>query len=115
MSIQEYLNLPYNIIVKKINDESGKYFVATVLEFDGCMGTGDTYEEAYNDVLEAMEGWIETKLENGFSVPEPMDAENFSGKFVVRLPKSLHQKLSIEAAQEGVSLNQLALYKLSAR
>ena len=113
MTIKEYLELPYNIIVKKNNDESGIYYSATVLEFDGCMGTGDTYEEAYQDVLEAMEGWIETKIENGFAVPMPMDSEKYSGKFVLRIPKTLHQELSIKAAQEGVSLNQYALYKLA--
>lgn len=36
-----------------------------------------------------------------------------SGKFVVRVPKTLHSVLEIEAAQEGVSLNQLAVTKLS--
>ena len=113
MTIKEYLELPYNIIVKKNNDESGIYYSATVLEFDECMGTGNTYEEAYQDVLEAMEGWIETKIENGFAVPMPMDSEKYSGKFVLRIPKTLHQELSIKAAQEGVSLNQYALYKLA--
>ncbi len=61
----------------------------------------------------AMEGYIETKLENGFDIPEPIQTENYSGKFVVRLPKSLHFKLAMEAEKEGVSLNQYALYKLS--
>ena len=36
-----------------------------------------------------------------------------SGKFVVRVPKSLHLALEREAAEEGVSLNQLVLAKLS--
>ena len=36
-----------------------------------------------------------------------------SGKFVVRVPKSVHQALEIEAGQEGVSLNQLAASKLA--
>lgn len=36
-----------------------------------------------------------------------------SGKFVVRIPKTVHQKLDIEARREGVSLNQLAACKLS--
>lgn len=36
-----------------------------------------------------------------------------SGKFVVRIPKTVHQKLEIEARREGVSLNQLAACKLS--
>ncbi len=36
-----------------------------------------------------------------------------SGKFVVRLPRSLHKALEIEAAHEGVSLNQLVVAKLA--
>jgi hypothetical protein len=36
-----------------------------------------------------------------------------SGKFVVRVPKTLHAALEVEANDEGVSLNQLALTKLT--
>ena len=111
--VKDYLKLPYNCIIQKINDESGSYYYARVLEFDGCQSTGETFEEAYNNLRDAMEGWIETKLENGFEVPIPVGYNDFSGKFIVRIPKSLHYKLSIEAQQEGVSLNQYALYKLS--
>jgi len=59
MKLQEYMDLPYNIIIKKITDESGTYYYATVLELDGCQSTGETYNEAYENILEAMEGWIE--------------------------------------------------------
>ncbi|MCI8833408.1 MAG: toxin-antitoxin system HicB family antitoxin [Clostridia bacterium] len=111
--IQEYLNLPYNYIIKPINDESGEYFYARVLELDGCQSTGETFEEAYENLKDAMKSWIETKIESGFEVPLPIGYDDFSGKFVVRIPKSLHYKLSLEAKQEGVSLNQYALYKLS--
>ena len=38
-----------------------------------------------------------------------------SGRFVVRLPPSLHLALEHEAASEGVSLNQLVVVKLAAR
>ena len=38
-----------------------------------------------------------------------------SGKFVVRLPKSLHAALENEAKEEGVSLNQLVVAKLAAQ
>ena len=110
---KDYIDLPYNYIIQPIKDESGEYYYARVLELDGCQSTGDTFEEAYNNLREAMEGWIETKLENGFKIPLPVGHENFSGKFIVRIPKSLHYKLTIEAEKEGVSLNQYALYKLS--
>lgn len=111
--LKDYMKLPYNYIVQPIKDESGEYFYARVLELDGCQSTGDTFQEAYENLKEAMEGWIEAKLEAGFDVPLPVGYEDFSGKFIVRIPKSLHYKLSVEAEQEGVSLNQYALYKLS--
>lgn len=113
MEVKDYMELPYNYIIQKINDESGEYFYARVLELDGCQSDGDTFDEAYENLREAMEGYIETKLANGFDVPKPQTAESFSGKFVVRIPKTLHQSLAIEAEREGVSLNQYALYKLS--
>lgn len=40
-------------------------------------------------------------------------AKKKSGKFLVRLPKTLHNALDIEAQSEGVSLNQLAAVKLA--
>lgn len=39
--------------------------------------------------------------------------EGYSGKIVLRIPKSLHKSLKEHAAAEGVSLNQYMLYKLS--
>ena len=94
--VKEYMKLPYNYIIQHVEDESGKYYYAKVLELDGCQSTGETFEEAYNNLKEAMEGWIETKIENGFEIPMPVGYEDF-----------------IEAKQEGISLNQYALYKLS--
>ena len=110
---QDYMDLPYNYIVEPIKDESGFYYYSRVLELDGCQSTGDTFEEAYENIKDAMKGWIETKLEAGLQVPLPIGYENFSGKFVIRVPKSLHYKLAVEAKQEGVSLNQYAIYKLT--
>lgn len=39
--------------------------------------------------------------------------EEYSGKLVLRIPRSLHKALKEAAAVEGVSLNQYMLYKLS--
>ena len=107
------MKLPYTRIIQEMNDESGHYFYGKILELDGCQSTGDTLEELYESLNEAMEGHIEVKLENNLNIPIPETADDYSGKFVVRIPKTLHQRLTIEAQREGVSLNQLALYKLS--
>ena len=108
-----YKSLPYNYIIRSVNDESGTYYHAKILELDGCQSTGETFGEAFESLQEAMQGYIETKIENGFPVPEPVNYEKFSGKFMLRLPKSLHKKLAAEAEREGISLNQYAVYKLS--
>ena len=50
------------------------------------------------------------------SLPEPAvgpQRREFSGKFNVRIPKSLHAALVHEAETEAVSLNQLVLTKLA--
>ena len=113
-NVNYYMGLPYNFVVQQICDESGQYYHAHVLELDGCQSTGDSADEAFDGLREAMEGYIETKLAAGFEVPEPANTpDDFSGKFVVRLPKTLHQRLSQEAEREGVSLNQYVLYKLA--
>lgn len=113
MQLEDYMKLPYTRAVQERNDDTGHYFYGKILELDGCQSTGETLEELYRNLNEAMEGYIETKLEHGFPVPEPKDIEEYSGKFNLRLPKSLHKRLAMEASQEGVSLNQYALYKLS--
>ena len=83
------------------------------MELDGCQSTGDTLDELYNNLNEALEGYIETKLENNLEIPRPANQEDYSGKFMVRIPKSLHMRLELEAEREGVSLDQYALYKLT--
>lgn len=112
-NVEDYMDLPYNYIVQPIKDESGEYFYSHVLELDGCQSTGETFEEAYNNLKKAMKEWLEIKIENNIDIPLPIGYENFSGKFIVRIPKTLHYRLSVAAEQEGVSLNQYALYKLS--
>jgi predicted HicB family RNase H-like nuclease len=50
------------------------------------------------------------------SLPEPAvgpQRREYSGKFNVRVPKSLHAALASEAEAEGVSLNQLIVTKLA--
>ncbi|HEV3004831.1 MAG TPA: toxin-antitoxin system HicB family antitoxin [Pirellulales bacterium] len=54
------------------------------------------------------------ELIDGLPEPPPSSQKReFSGKFNVRIPKSLHAALAGEAAAEGVSLNQLVVAKLA--
>ena len=104
-SVEEYLRLPYTIHV--IRDESGGHpgFFARVLEFSGCMTQADDFAELGDMVEDAMRAWIETAQEDGQTIPEPWPIEAYSGRFVVRMPRSLHRQLVEAAEREGVSLN----------
>ena len=101
--IEYYLNLPYTY--EMIWDPEHAWFIR-VKEFPGCMSQGDTAEDAIEMIHDAMRGWIGVALEDGDPVPEPKPDEDYSGKFVVRVPRSLHRQLAEAAEHEGVSLNQ---------
>jgi antitoxin HicB len=98
-----YLKLPYTI--ELIPDSEQGWFVR-IKELHGCMSQGDTIEEAYEMIQDAMRGWLEVAIEDNIPIPEPAPDEDYSGKFVVRLPRSLHRQLAQTAEREGVSLNQ---------
>ena len=57
--------------------------------------------------------WIEAAYEHGIDIPLPSYPEEYSGKFVVRLPRSLHRRLAESAERDGVSLNQYVVMLLS--
>ena len=101
--LEYYVNLPYTIELRRDAEEG--WFVQ-VKELRGCMSQGETREEALAMIQEAMEAWLEVALEDKLPIPEPRTEEEYSGKFVVRVPRFLHQELVERAAREGVSLNQ---------
>ena len=111
--IKYYMSLPYTRIVNPVHDEAGDYFVGNILEFDGCMSTGNTVEETYKSLEEAMQGWLAVHLEFGDPIPEALSGNDYNGKYALRLPPVLQRKLAIEAKLQGISFNQYALYKLS--
>jgi antitoxin HicB len=104
-SVDDYLAMPYTIEV--VHDESDEYsgWFARVVELPGCMTQADTFAELEEMIEDAMRAWIETALEDGQVIPEPRSVEDYSGKFVIRVPKSLHRELVEAAEREGVSLN----------
>ena len=101
--LNDYLTLPYTI--ELIREDDSTWF-ARIVELPGCITEGDSLEDATVMIYDALASWVESALEDGQLIPEPRSAEEYSGKFVVRVPKSLHRDLVEAAAREKVSLNQ---------
>jgi predicted RNase H-like HicB family nuclease len=111
-TLKEYLSLPYAIILRR--DKRDEVFVARVEELPGCSAHGDTEQEALSNLRDNMEVWIGDCIDSGDAVPEPTEELGLpSGKWLQRVPRSLHLKLIRLAKQEGVSLNQLVTSALA--
>jgi antitoxin HicB len=102
---------PYRIFVEWSDDD--QLYIARVPAFPGLAAHGDTAQDAAHEAQVAAEGMLEVLAEDG-EAPPPSDTSELSGRFHLRLPKSLHQRLETEAQAEGVSLNQWMVTKLAA-
>ena len=107
-TIEDYLNLPYTIEVIRDDNIDDPGWVARVLELPGCITQAETFAELREMIEDAMRAWIEVSIEEEAPIPEPRPIEDYSGKFVIRVPRSLHRDLVQLAEKEGVSLNTIA-------
>lgn len=104
-TIEEYLQLPYTIEVVRDEADGITGWFARVVELPGCMTQADTFDELDEMIEDAMRAWIEAAQAKGMPIPEPQSTEVYSGKFVIRVPRSLHKDLVSAADRDGVSLN----------
>ena len=104
-----YLSLQYGM--NAVADVGGGY-VAVFPDLPGCLTQAETMEELVTTANEARELWIETEYERGNDIPLPSYPVE-SGKFNLRIPKSLHRSLAQAAERDGVSLNHYVLTLLA--
>ena len=104
----------YAHVIEPLSVDDGGGFLITFPDLPGCMSDGETEEEAVLNGRDAFSCWISATVDIGDAIPAPTfrhDAGTHavSGRFVTRVPKSIHAKLTARAKQEGVSLNTLVL------
>ena len=96
----------YPVEVRPLSQQEGGGWLATFPDLPGCMGDGETPQDAISDGYLAAQAWLGVAQECGDLIPSP-GAGGESGRFVARVPKSLHTRIVARAAQEGVSMNTL--------
>lgn len=102
--VEYYLALEYPY--ELVRDAEGGTYLAHHPDLPGCAAQGDTPDEAVANLDTARRLWIETRLEDGLFIPEPVDDEP-SGRVSLRMTPSLHAELNRVAIRKGVSLNLL--------
>lgn len=105
-----YFSLDYPVTIS-YDPEYGYY--ANIDLLGVCSAVGATPAEAYENVQVSKKLWFEGALEESLPIPEPEPEKEYSGRLVLRLPKSLHAKLARAAKEDESSLNQYLVMLLS--
>jgi predicted HicB family RNase H-like nuclease len=88
-------------------------YIGLCVEFPSLSWLASEPEAALQGIRQVVADVVADMQTNGEPVPEPLAAKKYSGRFMVRVPPELHQRLVLEAAESGISLNRLASDKLS--
>ena len=105
----------YAHIISPLSEEDGGGYLITFPDLPGCMADGETEAEAVANGRDAFVAVVSALADIGRDIPAPSfipedaTAPSASGKFVARVPKSIHARLTTRAKAEGVSLNTLVL------
>jgi predicted RNase H-like HicB family nuclease len=96
------------------SDEDEGY-IAVAPDLPGASAWGKTEAAAIKELHTALELWLKAAKKVGNPIPRPSDRSdvNYSGKFLMRVPRRLHAELVHAAKAQGVSLNQYLLYLLT--
>lgn len=97
----------YPFDVRPLNADEGGGYLISFPDFSECISDGETVDEAIRNGRDALVETIAALESLGLTVPEPSSGGSYSGKFIQRVPKSLHARLAARARQEGVSMNAL--------
>jgi len=115
--IKYYLNLNYPIEIVKIPDDEGGGYSACIpiLGRSSFISDGETIEEALRNLEAIKKENFQRMLDKGIPIPEPTEQseEEYSGKFLIRIPKELHRELTRKSTKNGISLNQYIIYVLT--
>ena len=99
----------YPFEVRRLSASDGGGFLVNYPDFSECFSDGETVEEAIANGADALASVIAALRAKGLPVPEPASGGSFSGRFLLRVPKSIHARMAERAKAEGVSLNTLVL------
>ena len=115
--LKYYMNLNYITEVKKIPQEDGGGYYVTIPQLGkyAFRADGETLEKAFANLESIKKYLFNEYLKNGTQIPEPKEINEpeYSGRFVMRIPKQLHRILANEARKDGVSLNQYVQFLLT--
>ena len=114
-SISYYLDLPWTYTITTEIENHKKHYVVHVNELPGICSDGTTFQEAMQEVTEAIKAVIMLYIKNKEEIPEPISEEKFKGKISYRTTSSRHYFIAKEAQKRGLSLSETIDYFIDTR
>ena len=99
----------YPFEIRPLTAAEGGGYLISYPDFSECLSDGKTVEQAIANGHDALQATIAALKNKNLPVPAPNSGGVASGRFVARVPKTIHAQLAIRAKSEGVSLNALVL------
>jgi len=87
--------------------------VGLCVEFPSLSWLAPSPEKAFKGIRQLVADALDDMKKSKEPLPEPIADRHYSGEFRVRIPPQVHRALTIQAAEEGVSLNRLVSAKLT--
>ena len=94
-------------VFPKLAEDGTTYWTASYPSIPGCIGGGETVEEAISDAKENLQVYLEFLEEERRKIPEEDYKGEYSGKIALRISKSTHKRLAEISENEGISINLL--------
>jgi predicted HicB family RNase H-like nuclease len=94
------------------SQEDGEY-LALCAEFPSLRWLAAAPETALAGIRKVVADSVADMIANGEAPPVALAERRYSGEFRVRIPPQVHRALTLEAAEQGISLNRLASAKLT--
>ena len=101
--------MEYGFVIKLVDYDGEKAWIAESTDLKGCVGQGNTIEAAIEELADNEKLWLDIARERGIEIPAPTvekEQSEYSGKLTVRLGARLHRETAECAKKDGISINQ---------
>lgn len=95
--------------------EEDQEYVGLCAEFPSLSWLAESQGGALNGITKLVADVLKDMARSKEPIPDPFSLREFKGHIALRVPPEQHRELTMEAAEQGVSLNRLISKKLAGR
>jgi len=104
-NLEYYLKLPWSYEIEY--SDVDKCFLGSIKELEKNMTCGETAEECFFMLKDALNAYIMTSLVKNLPISEPIKLIDFKGKIPYRTTTDRHYRLAKKAKEKGKSINKI--------